>query len=512
MNILIAVVACSLIAWIAWLDRGNVLANANSDALQLTVFYDDFFSGGKLNWVLTPASGAFPDHILALIAYIAGFRADQHLAAYSVMYYILIFLSGIYFSHQITDGFYKSIVCSFITVLVVSFLDYDISLFNWTIVSEAHHGGIIPLALIAFGLVLSSVSRGVSFWRSLFLFLVVGAAVFSDTIAVVQIAAPVVFVMLISIIFKRQREEFHNLGAILFLTISGAIIGYLAQSIFNYLSFVSLGPIGRGYVSWNAAFLAFLQNIPSIASDGLGYKLTLFFTAGFVFSAAQTYFSLIRHRTVSTASALVFVAASASLLAPLVIGNWFSIVFIRQQLVGYYVPALYGISLFAARSPLITNAFSVAAVIACAVFVATASDVSDGGFRERYVSAANIINSRAPVLVLAEYWDAKPLHLYGAKRICSASSQGDVFPWITNVAWCEPGLLDVTNGKGDVWIGGKAADIDVISQQRGKPREVISFGEFRFAVYSAERIANHVKISACAAIAATDKHQASSPC
>lgn len=512
MNVLIAVVACSLIAWIAWLDRGNVLANANSDALQLTVFYDDFFSGGKLNWVLTPASGAFPDHILAFIAYIAGFRADQHLAIYSVMYYVLIFVCGIYFSQQITKRIYDSIVCSFLTIFIVAFLDHHISLFNWTIVSEAHHGGIIPLALIAFGLVLSSVSRGVSFWRSLFLFLVVGAAVFSDTIAVVQIAAPVVFVMLISIIFKRQREEFLNLGAILFLTISGATIGYLAQSIFNYLSFVSLGPIGRGYVSWNAAFLAFLQNIHYIARDGLGYTLTLIFISGFAISAAQTYFSLIRHRTMPVAPALVFVAASASLLAPLVIGNWFSIAFIRQQLVGYYVPALYGISLFAARSPLITNAFSVATVIACALFLATAGDVSDNGFKDQYVRAATIINSQGPVLVLAEYWDAKPLHLYGAKRICSATSQGDIFPWITNVAWCEPGLLDVANGKGDVWIGGKKADIDVISQERGKPREVRSFDEFRFAIYSAESIANHVKISTCAAIAATGKHQDNSPC
>jgi hypothetical protein len=123
-------------------------------------------------------------------------------------------------------------------------------------------------------------------------------------------------------------------------------------------------------------------------------------------------------------------------------------------------------------------------------------DASD--FLADYNTQAQELEGIGADLILAEYWDAKPLHNVSHLPICGATSGGDVYAWATNLGWCDNGFDSWRRKHGVAMIGGVESNPTEIINAYGPPNERLALGRSQFLIYSwSEQIQEKVKESIC---------------
>ena len=205
---------------------------------------------------------------------------------------------------------------------------------------------------------------------------------------------------------------------------------------------------------------------------------------------------------------LLTLSAFAALVAPLAAGTSSKMDFhvIRHQLPAVFFPALW--VCWSAVS-LATDMFSRRwrrVLIALVLFSALGSflqrvvqyPLDTSNFLDAYKREAEELNGIGADIVLAEYWDAKPLHMVSQLPICGATREGIVYAWITNLGWCDRAFDAWRRNRGTVLIGGyRSLPIEIVKLY-GRPAGLLELGQGQFLLYTWSRqLQERISTSIC---------------
>jgi hypothetical protein len=145
----------------------------------------------------------------------------------------------------------------------------------------------------------------------------------------------------------------------------------------------------------------------------------------------------------------------------------------------------------------------VAAAVVLGAFVSLAQHLVANGIRASdfladYKAQAQELKGIGADLILAEYWDAKPLHIVSDLPICGANYTGGVYAWATNLGWCDNGFGVWRQNQGILLVGGTELDPEEIINTYGPPAGRILVSHSQYLIYPwSEQLQEQVKRSIC---------------
>lgn len=467
-----------VVAAAAWLARGGILNGLNADSLYPLVFVTDLFENdGRFDWFVTPANGFFPDILIVMAGYAIGAVAEQNFVFFNIAYYALLFLSGVYFLAAAEARVWLCALVSLTAVLTVAFVSDHFTTFNFSVESPAHHSGMAPVALVGMGLALRAIGAPDRRWPAPALGLLLLPATFSDTLAVVQLAAPVIAVACVRLIRSQTRAERWALARLALFAALGGAVGMAAQNLFELLPHIDRGapwiPLDR---MWDS-IVTFVTAIPELAGAHIGYA----HFAATVVGLAIGLWTLPRlfRREVSPWTIGVSLLTASALLAiwaPVVLGTWTNPNVIRQQSTGFMLPVfvlVWGGYGFLVRRwgaiPVSAIATGIAGLAVALQLVQASDSRAEGSSLDFHREMAKAISEHDPGLVFVHYWEAKPLWYVARTPVCSVNEFIAKFAWITNIGWC----LDAY----DAWhaaqtpfvVGGRYISEEIVKINFGEP-------------------------------------------
>ena len=481
------------------------LPHVNADALWPLTFVSDLVSGvTPFHWIIGPANGLFPDDAIVLVGKMLGADMGLNFVFYATVYYILVFLSSTFFLLSCKAGVEVACTASAATLILSIFGKSELDGIAYTMSTPVHHAGVLPIALLVFGLMVRETAGVLSSWSRVVAAGLVAAVVFSDIIAVVQIVLPVAALLLLFLLRHQLRA---NLALFVGYVVTGALSGAVARALVDKLPWVQHGTTGVSFARLGGGWVDFLYALPSIAENNLGLVHAAVAAVGLILGPMAVVRDILKRkewRADVVGRSLLSLATVASITGPLAAGTFPGTgdAIIRYQIPGLILSVLW-VCWVAISGMMKSGRLIVTAVLVVGAFGALAQHVVRYGldaseFLADYKTQAQEIEGIGADLILAEYWDAKPLHVVSHLPICGATTNGDVYAWATNLGWCDSGFGVWRENRGILLIGGAQSSPVEIMNVYGPPTGRILVSHSQFLIYPwSEQLQEQVKRSIC---------------
>jgi len=366
---------------------------------------------------------------------------------------------------------------------------------------------VLPVALTVFGLMVQD-TAGAGTWTSRVLAGVLIAAVTSsDFIAIVQIVSPAVVlsILLFWIGHKHRRDS------AIFVTylITGTILGLVAHYLLDRL-WIPHGILGLSLTHFGEGWFEFLYLLPRIGLD-LGLLHCFIVALGLMLGALLLARDAVKHREWrpdTVGRSLLTLAAFAALIGPVAAGTSLNmgLAVIRHQLPALFFPALWvcwsAVSVarntFPLWAPRVLMGLVIVSALGSLFQRVMQYPLDTSNFLKAYKREAEALTGMGADIVLAEYWDAKPLHMVSHLPICGATREGIVYAWITNLGWCDRAFVAWRKNRGPLLIGGYQSLPLEITKLYGMPAQRLKLREGQFLLYTwSDELQEQVRISLC---------------
>ena len=457
------------------------LPGVNADDLYALAFVSDLISGtAPVRWYITPADGFFPDLLIVTAGYLLGFDQAANFLFFVVVYHLLLFASIMFFLRSCDLDRSTSGLVAAVTSLLVAFVDPNHSALARLLAYPAMHNGVLPIALFIFGIITQEIKRPQVRSRAILLFALTALIVMSDFVAIVQIVAPVIFVLGV-LAWQRPSERVRYM---IVTVAGGALAGWAMRYSINMLPQIKHGTTGMKFSNSIHALVFYVHSFPSIVGEAIGWlRGGLFLTglgAGFVVTARW-----LTGRD-DHAIPLLTLSAIAALLGPLLAGTFIDPALLRQQIPAYALPIVIVVWLVAAKFPVTRPYLAAAAFLLAGSIIAKLIISNNDGYSNYLRAHRDTLEGLKDVdFVMAEYWDAKPLYLASDRKlpVCGTVDDGGVYPWITNLGWCVKGLEAWNARKGSMAIGGQRISTEKVIRKYGHPDRTVRVAERDFLIY-----------------------------
>jgi hypothetical protein len=484
----------------------------NADALYPLTFVSDVVSmASPFRWIVAPVNGLFPDEIVVLIGKMVGADMGLNFVFYAAVYYVLVFLSATFFLSSCKADVEVACTASAATLILTIFGKSQLDMIAFTMSAPVHHGGVLPIALLVFGLMVREIGDASSRWRRAAAAGLMAAVVFTDIIAIVHIVVPVAALFLLLFLLWHHLRA--NLAFFVASVLAGSGFGWVARFLLDQLPWIQLGTTEVSRAYFGDGWVDFLREFPAIAVSNLGLIHAAVAAIGLILGPIVAAYELVKlgeMRVEAVGRCLLGMAAIAAIAGPVFAGTFpnMGATIIRYQVPGLILPVLwvcwvvitYIIKLASGRLIITT-------LVALGAFGSLAQELGGNGFDASdflrdYKARARELQPIGADLILAEYWDAKPLHMVSKLPICEATPNGNVYPWITNLGWCDNAFGAWRENRGIVLIGGAQSEPSEIVTTYGQPTRRIFVSGSHFLIYSwSEQLQERVKASICNAYA-----------
>jgi hypothetical protein len=461
-----------LIATIAGTQGITFLPKINADRAFGLAFVSDLISGSApQNWYVVPHNGFFPDLLIVAAGYWLGFDQALNFVFFTITYHLLLFGSTVFLLRMCDTAMRTSVVVAAMTSLLVAFADQNHSKLALLLAFPTGHNGVLPIVLVVFGLTIREINRPEAQSGAIPACSLTALIVMSDFISIVQIVAPVLFV--ISVVAWR---EWHKRALRMIIAVSvGTVAGWAMRCGIELSPQIKHNTmVVLGQVDPLQALTIYVLTFPSLV-NGFGLLRIGLGLAGLAAGLVVTARWLVGKN--DHAVSLLALGATAALLGPIVAGSYFEPALVFEQIPAYVLPVLLVVWLVATRLPirrvyLASIAFLLATLLICQFAIAGAD-----GTRSRYLNAQRLVLRALKDVdfVLAEYWDAKLLYLGSDRQlpVCGTLEDGRVYPFETNLGWCTKGLEDWNAQKRWIAIGGRKILPDEVIRNYGRPDRTI---------------------------------------
>jgi hypothetical protein len=485
------------------------LPYVNADALYPLTFVSDVASmASPFRWFIAPVNGMFPDDAIVLVGKMIGADRGLNFVFYAGVYYLSVFLSAVFFLSSCRAGLEAACISSAATLILSIFVKSQLDRISFSMSAPVHHAGVLPIALLVFGLLVREAEAKPLRQSRLVAAALVAVVVFSDIIAIVQIVIPVAMLSLLLLLRRQLRT---GLVLFVFCITTAAVLGWAARFAVDLLPWIRLGMTGVSLARFGDGWLDFIRAFPSVAWKNLGPFHATVAAVGLILgslAAARDVLTRAEWRVEVVGRILLTLAAVAAISGPVIAGSYprMGETIIRYQIPGLILPALWLCWGIVSGAMKLRPPLGRLTVTITVVFSALASGAKDlaryrldaSDFLTDYQLQAQELQGIGAALILAEYWDAKPLHNVSRLPICGATRDGNVYAWITNLGWCDNGFDEFRQNRGVVLIGGAQSDAAEIIVAYGHPTRSVFVGGSRFLIYPwSQELEERIKSSIC---------------
>jgi hypothetical protein len=459
---------------------------ANADELaSLTLIGELWQSSAPFRWMLQPANGAFPDLLIAAAIYTAGFEGVLYYIIYAGIYAVLLFvLTAVILQYA---GLEKTTAWTgaVFSVLLIGVIDSAHPYIHQLIFLPTGHGGVVPMALLCFAMVTHSIQRKAP--AVTVLFVLVAVATFSDMLTVPHLVLPVVAT---TILVGWQRPDLGRIATVIVLTFIGAAIAGMAI----YFAIPVTGVFDNGTLGLRpflmlSAVTAYVRTLPQTISI-VGYPRGILVVAGMVIGIVVTIRSVFTRRVVDNLPiVLMTFSGLGGLLGTIAVGAYMEPALMRQQLPFFSMPIIVLIwALCRTLRGHIQFLSPIAAALAIYLFSQSAASAwhKSLALNPSYVRIADALASIQADLVLANYWDTKPIYLASDRHLmtCAVTEAGFPYIWVTNFGWCTEGLKRWSKRRNWLVIDTNLSDREKLIAKYGSPDHEEELAGHRALLYA----------------------------
>ena len=438
----LVVVWAVLIGTLAPIIMLRTFYGANADELSSLMLFGDLWKKiAPFRWTLQPANGMFPDLLIAAAGYAVGLDGMAYYLYYGSVYAVLSFVLTAVVLKFTRVEWVHAWPAAALAVLLICLADPDHAYVRLLLFLMTGHSGVVLVALLCFALVARFFQEGTR--AGMVLFVLLALSTFSDKLAILQIALPILATL---VLIGWQQPQLRRAAVGAALVITGAVVlGLAMYSIVRFSRIIAFGKAGIRPAEMLQAANAFIQSLPRVV-EAVGSFRAVCIIVGMVIGIVVSVRSLLKREVIANLPIVLMTLATLSgWLGPIVAGTYVDAAVGRQQLPLFTMPIIilvWGLCIvLRERAKFLTP---VTAALAAFLF----SQSATAAWQKSWVlnpTAIHISDALAGLpadLTLALYWEAKPT-LFASNRkmmVCPVVEEGSVYNWVTNYGWCTEGL------------------------------------------------------------------------